>query len=147
VNYSKLESNCRSLQNVDCFQLGLGSSDFEAVMQQGDDDLGATSKVLTNGPDLGAKVKIRTGLTLLNEMKLRPPTVLKIDVEGLEHEVLQGFGDMLSEPLLRAVGVEVHFQLLKDRGEADGPARIERILQHSGFTVRWMDPSHILASR
>ena len=147
MNYSKLVNSCGGLANVECLQIGLGRSNFEAVMQQGEDDLGATSRVLTSGEKTGTKVKIRTGLSIRDEMNLTPPSVLKIDVEGFEYEVLEGFGEMLSDRELHAVGVEIHFQLLKERGEADAPARIEQMLRVHGFKVQWTDPSHILATR
>jgi FkbM family methyltransferase len=75
------------------------------------------------------------------------PNVIKIDVEGFEEEVLTGMDQLLDAPELRAVFVEVHFRLLKDRGRADAPVRIEKLLRRKGLRPRWVDPSHIAAER
>ena len=72
---------------------------------------------------------------------------MKIDVEGFEYEVIAGLGDVIREPSLRALGIEVHFGILKERGDEKAPARIERYLKDAGFDVSWADPSHILAVR
>lgn len=37
--------------------------------------------------------------------------------------------------------------ILNERGMADAPQQIERLLQQSGFRMRWPDTSHILATR
>lgn len=75
------------------------------------------------------------------------PHVVKIDVEGYEVEVLEGFGALLRAPALRALFVEVHFRLLHERGLDDGPARIESMLAAAGFQTRWLDLSHLAAVR
>lgn len=75
------------------------------------------------------------------------PDVVKIDVEGYEVEVIEGFGPLLHEPSLRALYVEVHFRLLHERGLDDGPARIEELLGSAGFRTQWLDLSHLAAVR
>jgi FkbM family methyltransferase len=75
------------------------------------------------------------------------PAVVKIDVEGLEGEVLDGMGTVLEDPSLRAVCVEIHFQMLNERGKPREPARIVRLLDSHGFTVKWVDMSHFVARR
>jgi FkbM family methyltransferase len=75
------------------------------------------------------------------------PNVMKIDVEGFEEEVLAGMGDLLAVPALRAVFVEVHFRVLEERGRADAPVRIEKLLRGKGLRPKWVDPSHIAAIR
>ena len=73
--------------------------------------------------------------------------MVKIDVEGYEVEVIEGFGPLLHEPSLRALYVEVHFRLLHERGLDDGPARIEELLGSAGFRTQWLDLSHLAAVR
>jgi hypothetical protein len=48
---------------------------------------------------------------------------------------------------LRHVFVEVHFSILHERGLDEAPARIVALLEKAGFVVRWLDLSHIEASR
>jgi len=75
------------------------------------------------------------------------PNVIKIDVEGFEEEVLAGMDLLLSAPELRAVFVEVHFQILEARGRADAPIRIEKFLRSKGLTIKWIDASHFATQR
>lgn len=75
------------------------------------------------------------------------PNVVKIDVEGFEEEVLAGMDHLLAAPELRAVFVEVHFRILEERGRADAPVRIEKLLRAKGLRPKWVDPSHIAAER
>jgi len=75
------------------------------------------------------------------------PNLIKVDVEGFEEEVLSGLSETLSEPNLRAVFVEVHFHLLSQRGQANAPVRIEKMLRAKGFRVAWLDASHLQAIR
>jgi FkbM family methyltransferase len=75
------------------------------------------------------------------------PNVAKIDVEGYEREVLDGMDKILRSPKLRCVLLEVHFTVLRERGRADTPARIVEMLKNANFSVRWTDPSHLVAAR
>lgn len=75
------------------------------------------------------------------------PTVIKIDVEGFEREVLKGMPETLRDPNLRALFVEVHFQDSADRGAASAPREVAQMIREAGMTLRWIDPSHLEARR
>ena len=77
----------------------------------------------------------------------RVPNVIKVDVEGFEEEVLNGMGAMLASPTLRSVLTEVHFLKLEKRGRLTAPSRIEKLLKGNGFKTRWVDASHLFATR
>jgi hypothetical protein len=64
-----------------------------------------------------------------------------------EEELLQGMGEMLTSPALRNILVEVHFMKLELRGRSTAPVRIEKLLRRNGFTIRWADTSHLVATR
>lgn len=63
------------------------------------------------------------------------PTVVKLDVEGAEQEVLEGFGSCLLEPSLRAVVFE-GAPGLENRGKTDAVANI---LREAGFTLHQLN--------
>jgi len=75
------------------------------------------------------------------------PNVIKIDVEGFEEEVLTGLDRTLSSAELSSVLVEVHFRVLEQRGRADAPARLEKLLRGKGFATKWLDASHLKAEK
>ncbi len=145
VNFLRLAHTCRLLRNVELQPFGLGKVDGNIRFQQGADDLGATSRVCEAG-EPGEVVEIRVGDDLI-AMGLSAPNVIKLDVEGFEGEVLTGLSRRLSSPELVAVGVEVHFGILHDRGLGSMPRQIEQMLRDVGFRIDWPDTSHILATR
>jgi FkbM family methyltransferase len=75
------------------------------------------------------------------------PNLLKIDVEGFEEEVLKGMELLLAAPQVRAIFLEVHFEILESRGRSEAPLRIEKLLRSNGLMPRWVDSSHIVAKR
>jgi FkbM family methyltransferase len=92
----------------------------------------------------GYTVQVNTGDEFLAS---DPPNVVKIDVEGFEGEVIEGLQRTLASPMLRGVFVEVHFLELANRGLSDAPRRICQLLDTNGLRVKWVDPSHIAATR
>lgn len=104
------------------------------------------------GPNTAAAetiaVPARSGDQALAEYGLPLPNVIKVDVEGFELDVLEGLSRVvLARPELRSVFIEVHFALLNERGLDSAPGRICELLGDHGFTVRWLDPSHLGAVR
>jgi FkbM family methyltransferase len=97
--------------------------------------------------DETVEVPVRRGDDVAAELTLSTPTLVKVDVEGYEWEVLTGLGALLERAHLRHVFVEVHFSILHERGLDEAPARIVALLEKAGFVVRWLDLSHIEASR
>lgn len=145
---ARLLEHMQGETNYSLQRMALGSEDGEVTMQAGADALASTSRVVaaTDVKD-GVAVRIATGDSLLVGKDIPPPTVLKIDTEGFELEVLRGMTDLLGKHDVRAVFVEVHFGLLAERGQSKAPAEIEQRLNAAGFITRWVDPSHIAAER
>ena len=75
------------------------------------------------------------------------PSIVKIDVEGFELEVIRGLVRLLPLPQVRAVFVEVHFQTLATRGVPYAPAEMTRLLTSHGYDVKWIDPSHFVGRK
>ncbi|UZR28739.1 FkbM family methyltransferase [Methylococcus mesophilus] len=147
VNFVRLASACASLGNATLLQCGLGKEDGKLRFQQGADDLGATSRIVEDDSEGVVVVDIRSGVSLLDGGEASVPNAIKIDVEGFEHEVLEGLGEHIKKPDVRLIGIEVHFRILKERGVPHVPQQIETLLNHHGFSVSWPDPSHIIALR
>ncbi|WP_251328609.1 FkbM family methyltransferase [Haloplanus pelagicus] len=73
------------------------------------------------------KVQVHRPETLITEGRLPQPDVIKIDVEGAEQRVLDGFGPYLSE--VREAFIELHPTAGVE------PDSIESRLHHHGFTI------------
>ncbi len=134
---------------VTLMNIALGDSDGTTSMVVDPDPLAATHQIVSKHTT-GARfmtVNVRTASSLVQEAPGLFPNSVKIDVEGHEGAVLDGFGTLLADRRLHSIGIEVHFGLLDARGESARPRQMERILSRNGFAVRWTDPSHLLATR
>lgn len=150
ANRTRLVDAVADLRNVVVVPLALGDRDAMMKFAQGCDPLGATSRILDvarNGVAAITEVRVARADSLIATNTVPLPNVVKIDTEGFELDVLCGFGDVIRSPQLRALFIEVHFGILRARGLADGPQRIERLLSEAEFDCRWTDPSHLVAAR
>jgi hypothetical protein len=75
------------------------------------------------------------------------PTMVKLDVEGHELDVLHGMANTLTDRRLTHLFIEVHFAVLHRTGRKDVPAKLERFLEMKGFRISWVDQSHLHARR
>jgi FkbM family methyltransferase len=144
--FARLERACSDLTNVRLFPCGLGERESMVAFQPSDDRNAAASRVVEPGEG-ESEVTIRSAKSVLAEPGVRPPNAIKIDVEGMEKEVLLGFGDLLRASSVRGIGVEVHFAVLEARGRNTVPYEIERLLREQGYRVSWCDYSHLVARR
>jgi FkbM family methyltransferase len=147
LNFVALRQRVGSLSNVTTLPLALGERTGSATFQQGADPLGATSRITQGGSADCVSVAVTSGSDLVLGGRARKPNVIKIDTEGHELEVLLGLGELLLDPELRVLCVEVHFALLAERGLAQAPRRIEKALLDARFAVSWPDASHLVAER
>lgn len=93
------------------------------------------------------EVRVMRADEALREFGLEMPTVMKIDVEGYEVDVIRGMGAILDSPSVRHVFVEVHFRALNRRDLDGGPSEMVSRLEKAGFTIDWLDLSHLCATR
>lgn len=147
-NLHRLRARCVGYDNVTILAAGLSAEPGRLAFAQGEDELGATSKLVqSTATGNTIEVDIKRGDDLVANNEAPCPNVVKIDVEGREHKVLSGLTETLKNPLLRTLVIEVHFRLLKENDAAYAPKEIEQTLERNGFKVRWVDASHICATR
>jgi len=147
--FEELSQRAGGLLNVRSLQRALGDADLISAMNMSNDPLGATHSFSQHdqAATTTISVQVNRGDSLIRELSLPKPNVIKIDVEGFEEEVLIGLDDTLHDPSCRAVLMEVHFGILDQRGKRQAPAAICKRLTEMGFKLKWVDPSHLVATR
>lgn len=80
-----------------------------------------------------------TGDNLVAQEVIRPPTVIKIDVEGFEDKVLSGMAKILAGESLRAV----IFEAPPDSIQANKAIPVFRALSDEGFAVSPLQPTNL----
>ena len=147
LNIASLTKAVAANPDVRVMPVALGSHDGTVRFSDADpaqDSLNVSAHVVADG---GVEIAMRSADSLIAAGEAEVPVFVKIDVEGHELDVIEGMTAMLADRRLETLAVEVHFQQLADRGMTSAPATIERLLRAAGFTVRWTDHSHIIASR
>ena len=150
--YSKLNEKFKYSQKITNKQIALSSFDGTALYECDNDS--PTNKIIeasyNNEAAVGKSViniNVAQGDTLIKKGEVPVPNIIKIDVEGHELHVLLGMKKTLSNHLLRAVFIEIHFSLLKKMSPENSPAKIVALLESSGFIIEWTDISHLYAFR
>lgn len=95
----------------------------------------------------GVVVQVITADTFAAEQHNLRPNVIKIDVEGYEENVLRGGSQVFDSSACRHILVEMHFSRMDKRNLGKSATRIVAMLKKGGYRVRWVDASHIHASR
>lgn len=147
--FQELQTKFAGNPQVVLKNIAMGDSDGALSMAVENDPLAATHRIV-NGTGAGdnlVSVGVRSAGSLTAAEPALFPQIVKIDVEGHEGAVLDGFATLLPDPRLHCIGIEVHFGLLDERGENHRPQKMEQILARHGFQVRWTDASHLLATR
>jgi FkbM family methyltransferase len=129
--------------------LALGASDSTGRLVTGSESVEnhvETETDANNGIAGAVPIVISRGDTVGRRLG-RVPNVIKVDVEGFEVEVLSGMELLLASPELRSLLVEVHFLKLERRGMITAPSEIQKLLDSRGFRTRWVDASHLFATR
>jgi FkbM family methyltransferase len=137
--YSRLQAHARSNgTSVRCWPLALGDRDGTATLHintNGNPGMTTLAPWSEARYDAQIQVTLVRAATLIARGDLPCPTLIKIDVEGSEAAVLDGFGDLLSRPSLQAVVFESRADLLAD--PASCPAA--NLLLAAGFHLHALD--------
>ncbi|HVZ94002.1 MAG TPA: FkbM family methyltransferase [Phycisphaerales bacterium] len=148
--FEQLSAKVAGRGNVRLINAGLGSQSGTVTFDIGDGSVHPNARIVDAGATARGKslqLPIHTGDDVLSKLGAPAPNVAKVDVEGFELDVLRGMTSVLRSPGCRDVFVEVHFGLLADRGQSKAPDEIVKLLREMGYTVRWVDASHVHASR
>lgn len=146
--FAALTERVAAAENVKLINAALGAGKDVVRVALHEDPTSPTNSLMrtTDGLEY-QQVHVESGDELIASGRAQAPTVLKIDTEGFEEEVLWGLRSTLRAPNTRALLIEVHFALLEARGLLRAPERIASMLDDAGFRLRWVDASHLLAER
>lgn len=138
-------------QNVQLVKAALADKTGEAVFSATDEGDSVTTTAHISEPSdrhSGNDIKVRMA-TADSEVQqgLKSPNVVKIDVEGFEEDVLAGGPKTFANKSCKHILVEMHFSRMDERKLGDSAGRIVQMLKKWGYTVNWVDPSHLHASR
>jgi len=134
-------ADVNDLENVYCYNLAVSDSfsRLELLINYSDPNVGR----LLEGAETETASKQQRGDTLV-DAGVPAPTVVKIDVDGFEHLVLEGLSELLDD--IEFIIVEIHPNLLDVPPEA-----VEQRLVDTGFSLDNIgdrgDQYHVLASR
>jgi FkbM family methyltransferase len=142
-----------SLGNVKVFKDGLGSEEGKQFLVPDTNFASGAHGVFKersagSDPKRTTEINIFTGDGFIRQNSLPTPNVLKVDVEGMEWDVLSGLTETIKKPDCRLILCEVHFSQLEKRGMPEAPKWIEELLGKSGFNdMTWLDHSHLMAGK
>lgn len=148
--YEHLRGNLalNGLVNAQCFRMALGDHSGEAQLYSSQ-VIGNCSLLKQPGEAGGPVVAVQVveGDRLVDAEKLPLPRIIKIDVEGYEHSVIQGLRRVLANPACEMVCCEVHPSLLPPDVES---GQIGDSLSLAGFSrveryPRWDGTFHLVA--
>jgi FkbM family methyltransferase len=151
-SYHRCKDNLgiNSLTNVQLLDLALGKEEKQVDLVVYEQPESGVHHVV-RGEDGSAGSRLQSirqviGDRLIVEQVLPVPNIIKVDVEGMEMEVLMGLLQTLRRPECRLICCEVHFAILEQMGQKDAPRRVLQLLDTSGFNrIEWVDSSHFLA--
>ena len=134
-SFARLEQNVRTngRANISIYCQALGNREEQNVLYLGDGVGAINSGQLGTDWTAGAQQTIRVvrGDTFRHMQNLPTPTVLKIDVEGYEGFVLEGFRETLNTPECRMVCCEIHPALLPKHMTKES---VVQIFKNAGFS-------------
>jgi FkbM family methyltransferase len=137
-NFDHLKRNAalNNFGTVTCHRIALASKDATGqLFIDGEAGTGTHSIVSQDAHGrTSIPIELRNGAAFAREINA-PPTVVKIDVEGAEMEVLEGLRPLLESKQIREILIEVHPESLKASGA--GADAVERMLLPLGYKRVW----------
>ena len=153
-SFKRLVQNIQEnkIENVNPYNIALGNKNdkvklkIEKHFTSGAHTCVGLSGGQDNNIDNYEEIEIYNGDSFRVLNKIEIPSIIKIDVEGAEEDVLVGLSETLDDVRCRLIVSEIHFSVLESTGRKDTPANIQRLLLAKGFRKqKWLDPSHLAA--
>lgn len=138
---NRLEAHVGALPNVKILPVALSDHAGIAHIERGDEEDAATARLV----EAGIEIRTERGDALVEQHVVDRPELVKIDVEGHELAVLRGMQSLLGD--IKHVFIEVHFAIFGMTGRNQHPSEIESLLRNAGFSLSWVDQSHLHAFR
>lgn len=138
--FNNLKKNTAEYKNITCFNLALGAELKEVDFNEGQYSHANSmlkisefqkKQILTNSDTKTSRIKMSTFDEVFKRVNIMRPTLLKLDVQGYEKEVLKGINDQLN--IIDYVLIETSFVSLYD-GEPLFP-EINEFLVQKGFEI------------
>ena len=134
--YNRLQDNIylNGIEDkVTCMQVGVGKEKGAIEFTANND---TTNHALAKGEQCNNSIVVQV-VTLNDILKDENPTLIKIDTEGFETEVLEGALEIINKPSLHSVIIE-----LNESGRHYGfdESRIHEIMKDNGFETYSYDP-------
>lgn len=136
-------SSCQ-LMNV---ALGKEDGTAELIVSLGSDmdPTASICRAKTSGTSLA--VRVRGGSNLVANGECPSPTLVKIDTEGFELDVLDGLEGLLKVSPPRVIAVEIHVGILQGMGVTNPVESITTKLDKFGYRCEFPDASHLIAKK
>ena len=138
-NYRQLENNIRLNQlsdQINCHRMALGANEGEIALhvRGAAGGEGRHSIATDKGATGSIQVKLAT-MSHFAALSGKSPSVVKIDVEGAEGQVLAGMENLIADKPPREIFMEIH-----SKGDGDAMPNGETIdswLQQRGYSMIW----------
>lgn len=126
-NFAHLVENTRGLKNISCHMIALSDRNGEVELRRDSHPLSQWNSVSSKYQDLLEQrgsfrmetVTLKTGKSFCESENINRLSLLKIDTEGHEMEVLKGFEPLFLEHRIDSVLVEVGFATNSTHGRFD----------------------------
>lgn len=129
-NYERLKTNIsQNKQDIKTYNIALSSSD-DSVKFDMDKAMSSVSPG-TNNTDSVQEISSQRCDNLIQNENIATPSVVKIDVEGFEMDVLKGMSDVLSD--IEYILIELHYPGMEEYNST--PESLVRLLEKKGFQV------------
>lgn len=142
INMETLKQNVNSRDKSTTFyQCALSDESGTASLSVDQGWAGDQRHALATSGDESNTIEIETiaGDDLVNNDEIQSPSVVKIDVEGAEKQVIDGMKKSLSRPDCRLIYCEIHPKLLQEFGSnAD---EVRKALRNVGFSLETIESS------